>query len=148
MQLSIITINKNNSIGLKDTIGSVINVKNRSIVDFEHMIIDGESIDDSVDIITNYANDCGWVGFLSEADSGIYNAMNKGVRIARGEFLLFLNSGDQLLDIDVLICPEVCERDIIYGNMLLPGNKYIPVDEISIINFGLLRRKYLIFLIL
>ena len=96
MFLSIITINRNNAEGLKKTLESVASQTCR---DFEHIIVDGASTDGSVDVIKEYiASPAGknvsyWV---SEPDSGTYNAMNKGVRYASGSYCLFLNSGDWL----------------------------------------------------
>lgn len=103
LKLSIITINRNNAAGLRKTIESVVS---QTYTDFEYIIIDGASTDDSVNIIKEYAEAtllCGeglgerlyWV---SEPDKGIYNAMNKGIKVAKGEYCLFLNSGDCLVD--------------------------------------------------
>lgn len=96
-KLSIITINLNNASGLKKTIDSIIN---QSFKDFEYIIIDGGSIDGSVGIIEDFsAKLCYWT---SEPDTGIYNAMNKGIMKAAGDYCLFLNSGDFLLKTSVL----------------------------------------------
>ena len=102
MFLSIITINRNNAEGLKKTLDSVASQTCR---DFEHIIIDGVSTDKSVDVIKDYVtsqmgeNVTYWV---SEPDSGVYNAMNKGIKKAKGEYCLFLNSGDWLFDADIV----------------------------------------------
>jgi glycosyltransferase involved in cell wall biosynthesis len=98
MKLSIITINKNNSSGLEKTILSVIN---QTYKDFEYIIIDGNSTDKSVEIIKKYSTGINY--WVSELDTGIYNAMNKGIRKAQGEYCLFLNSGDWLIDETTLI---------------------------------------------
>lgn len=97
INLSIITINYNNASGLKKTVDSVINQKYK---DFEYIIIDGKSTDNSVDVIKsiNLPN----FNWISEEDSGIYNAMNKGIKMAEGDYLLFLNSGDFLKNNKVL----------------------------------------------
>ena len=92
-QLSIVTINLNNKIGLEKTIVSVINQKYRN---FEFIIIDGNSTDGSVDIIQKYQDKITY--WISENDSGIYNAMNKGIANSKGEYILFLNSGDYLFN--------------------------------------------------
>lgn len=94
MKLSIITINWNNANGLRKTIESVIS---QSYNDFEYLVIDGASTDGSVDIIKQYAEKSP-INWLSEPDKGIYNAMNKGILRASGEYLHFLNSGDFLYD--------------------------------------------------
>jgi len=82
----------NNSIGLEKTCLSVIT---QTFNNFEWIVIDGLSKDNSVEVIKKYSNKINY--WVSESDSGIYEAMNKGVKKATGEFLLFLNSGDFLL---------------------------------------------------
>lgn len=89
MKISIITINYNNAIGLEKTIKSVIS---QDFKDYEYIIIDGGSNDGSVNIIEKYANEIDF--WVSEPDKGIYNAMNKGVSRAHGEYFNFMNSGD------------------------------------------------------
>jgi glycosyltransferase involved in cell wall biosynthesis len=93
LKLSIITINLNNAQGLQKTIASVIN---QTFTDYEYIIIDGGSTDGSVEIIKQYANKATY--WVSEPDKGIYNAMNKGIKQAKGEYCLFLNSGDWLIN--------------------------------------------------
>jgi glycosyltransferase involved in cell wall biosynthesis len=92
MNLSVITINKDNAEGLKKTCLSVVS---QTYKDFEWIIIDGASNDNSVSIIEQYSDRVTY--WISEPDSGIYNAMNKGIKHAVGNYLLFLNSGDFLL---------------------------------------------------
>ncbi|MCU0428815.1 MAG: glycosyltransferase [Cytophagaceae bacterium] len=88
-ELSIITINLNNSKGLERTLESVAEQKFK---EFQHVVIDGASSDNSVSIIKKFErNNFFWI---SEKDHGIYQAMNKGVSRASGNYLLFLNSGD------------------------------------------------------
>ena len=91
MKLSIVTINYNDAIGLERTIQSVIT---QTFKDFEYIIIDGNSTDGSKEIIKKYSEKIQVA--ISEPDTGIYNAMNKGAALAKGEYLLFLNSGDNL----------------------------------------------------
>lgn len=112
MKLSIITVNLNNKDGLQKTIDSVIS---QTFKDFEWLVIDGGSVDGSKELIEKYSDQiCYWV---SEPDKGIYNAMNKGIKQAKGEYVLFLNSGDYLFSIDVLqkIFSFNNSSDIIYG---------------------------------
>lgn len=97
MKLSIITINFNDAAGLEKTIQSVVN---QTYKDFEYIVIDGASTDGSVDIIKKYSDKL--THWISEPDTGIYNAMNKGTRLAQGEYCLYLNSGDFLAADDVL----------------------------------------------
>ena len=125
MKLSIITINYNNRDGLRKTIESVVCQTWR---DFEYIIIDGGSTDGSVDVIKEFADqiDC-WV---SEPDKGIYNALNKGVEKAQGEYCNFMNSGDCFYSLDVLekvfsINPIA---DIICGNTQLDYLKNPPQE--------------------
>lgn len=112
-KLSIITINFNNSFGLQKTIQSVIE---QTYSDFEFIVIDGGSSDSSVDVIKQYADKIAY--WESEPDKGIYHAMNKGIKKAKGEYCLFLNSGDYLVNNDVLknVYQELVDEDIIYGN--------------------------------
>ena len=84
-KLSIITINYNNEKGLKSTIRSVVEQTRK---DFEYIIIDGNSTDGSVNVIKEYSQHITF--WVSEPDKGIYNAMNKGVEKASGEYCLFL----------------------------------------------------------
>ena len=107
MKLSIITINRNNAEGLRKTLESVAN---QTCKDFEHIIVDGASTDDSVEVIKNYENSVlhqspvthHQIKWISEPDKGIYNAMNKGIRMAKGEYVQILNSGDCLAGDDVV----------------------------------------------
>lgn len=114
-KLSIITVNLNNFKGLKRTIESILS---QSFRDYEFIIIDGASTDGSVDLLkTNEGKINSWI---SEPDRGIYNAMNKGIRQAKGEYCLFLNSGDWLADDKVLemVFSGPQESDIISGDIV------------------------------
>lgn len=97
MKLSIITINYNNKAGLQRTIDSVIC---QTCKDFEWIVIDGGSTDGSKQLIEQYQSHFAY--WCSEPDNGVYHAMNKGITHAKGEYLLFLNSGDALYDDNVL----------------------------------------------
>lgn len=115
MKLSVITINKNNASGLQKTIESVIN---QTFKDFEYIVIDGASDDDSVEIIKEYSDRISF--WVSEPDAGIYSAMNKGILKAQGEYVQFLNSGDFLVDDKVyehFFCEDI-HADIAYGNRI------------------------------
>lgn len=89
MKLSVITINYNNRQGLERTARSVIG---QTCTDFEWIIIDGGSTDGSAELVEEYQSH--WTYAVSEPDKGIYNAMNKGIDKATGDYCLFLNSGD------------------------------------------------------
>ena len=86
-RVSIITINYNNLEGLKRTVESVVN---QIWQEFEYIIIDGGSTDGSAEYIENQKENFDY--WVSEKDAGIYNAMNKGIKVATGEYLLFLNT--------------------------------------------------------
>lgn len=108
-KLSIITINYNNLDGLKRTVESVIN---QSWNEFEYIIIDGGSTDGSAQYIRE--NQEHFQYWVSETDKGIYNAMNKGIKVANGEYLLFLNSGDWLIRPLVHIKPFLTKDNVYY----------------------------------
>jgi len=115
-KLSIITINLNNSTGLRKTIESVAS---QTFTDYEYIIIDGGSTDGSVEIIKEFADKITY--WVSEPDKGIYNAMNKGIMIAEGIYLLFLNSGDTLIsDPNILnTCQGKLTDDIVAFDCIL-----------------------------
>lgn len=89
MKISVITISYNAASCIESTINSVIAQK---YDDFEYIIVDGVSNDGTLDIIQKY--DKSISHWISEPDSGIYNAMNKAVRMASGEYCIFMNAGD------------------------------------------------------
>lgn len=112
MKLSIVTVNYNDAEGLERTIKSVLS---QSFKDFEFIIIDGGSTDNSVDVIRKYAGNIDY--WLSEPDGGIYPGMNKGLRQAKGEYVNFMNGGDCYHSSDVLekIFALETDADIITG---------------------------------
>lgn len=114
-KFSIITINYNDSQGLKQTIESVVS---QSFSDYEYIVIDGGSSDNSKKIIENFSDRIDY--WVSEPDKGIYNAMNKGVSKATGEYCLFLNSGDVLHSNNVLeqIAAKGLDTDLLIGKVL------------------------------
>lgn len=123
-KLSIITINRNNAAGLRKTMESVFSQTCR---DFEYIVIDGASTDESVEVIGDYVNQLKIehlrlknFKWISEPDTGIYNAMNKGSKMCHGEYTLMLNSGDYLVDEQVIerILPELHTEDMIQGNLI------------------------------
>lgn len=89
MKYSIITICYNDCEGLRQTIKSVLS---QTCKDYEFIVIDGGSSDGSADVIKENASQIDY--WVSERDKGIYNAMNKGIKQAHGEYLSFMNSGD------------------------------------------------------
>lgn len=125
MKLSIVTINYNDAPGLAKTLKSVSDQHIPDGFELEHVVIDGASTDNSVEVVTGYwlsVNGRYEVKWVSEKDKGIYNAMNKGIWLATGDYCQFLNSGDMLAGVDVikqmfhaLIKAEY--PDVLYGNM-------------------------------
>lgn len=97
MKYSIITINLNNACGLEDTIKSVVK---QTCNDYEFIIIDGGSSDNSQAVIEQYKSQINY--WVSEPDNGIFNAMNKGIIASKGDYLIFMNSGDCFYDEKVL----------------------------------------------
>ena len=96
--LSVITVSYNNSFGLAKTIKSVLNVLSNNFESYEHIIIDGQSTDDSFSIIRDYSLICNNVKFIVEKDVNLYDAMNKGLSVASGSWVYFLNSGDTIVN--------------------------------------------------
>ena len=88
-KISIITINYNNLKGLKRTIPSVLS---QSYINYEYIVVDGGSNDGSKEYIASQQQNI--TQWISEKDNGVYNAMNKAVNMATGEYCLFMNSGD------------------------------------------------------
>lgn len=112
MKLSIITVNYNDAEGLERTIKSVIS---QSFKDYEFIIIDGGSTDNSVEVIKKYTDSIDY--WVSEPDGGIYPGMNKGLLHAKGEYVNFMNGGDCYHSSDVLdkIFALDTDADIITG---------------------------------
>jgi glycosyltransferase involved in cell wall biosynthesis len=101
---SIITIVYNDKTNIERTLLSVLN---QGYKNFEYIVVDGGSTDGTVDVIKKYENHINI--YLSEPDKGIYDAMNKGIKLAKGKWINFMNSGDQFYDSNVL--------DKVYGNI-------------------------------
>ena len=114
-KLSIITVNYNNLIGLKKTIDSVFK---QTFSDYEYIIIDGGSIDGGKEYIEEHASK--FVYWVCEKDNGVYEAMNKGIKHANGDYLLFLNSGDCFFDSETLskLFSYPFDEDIVYGDVV------------------------------
>ena len=118
IKISIITVCYNAEAVIEKTIQSVLNQKYQNL---EYILIDGKSTDRTLDIIKKYANDIR-VKYLSEPDEGIYDAMNKGARMAIGEYIEFLNAGDILVEENIIssVVDRIvqCQADIVYGDIL------------------------------
>lgn len=115
--LTVVTINKDNKDGLEKTILSVIS--QTKFDEINYIVIDGGSTDGSVDVIKQYADHIDY--WVSEPDGGIYNAMNKGLKEAKGEYVLMLNSGDYLVSETTIeqVLKYLDGSIIIYGDITL-----------------------------
>jgi glycosyltransferase involved in cell wall biosynthesis len=105
-KIAIITINYNDAKGLERTILSVVN---QDLKDFDFIVIDGNSTDGSQDVIQKHQQHLTY--WVSEKDTGIYNAMNKGIKAANANYLLFMNSGDTLINDATIL--RTCSQNLI-----------------------------------
>lgn len=141
MKISIITINYNNAEGLEKTILSVVSQSYKNI---EYIVVDGGSEDDSKNVILK--NEPYISCWVSEKDNGIYHAMNKGIKYSTGDYLLFLNSGDILMDNDVIgKMITYLDKDIVYGDLIqqISTEEEVYCDFPDKIEFSYLFEKYL-----
>ena len=114
--LTICTVVLNDKFNLEKTFGSIINLTHDN---FEYIVIDGNSSDGTIDVIKKYEEhiDDWW----SEPDNGIYDAMNKGIAKANGEWIMFLNAGDMFCNDHILtdiFSENLNDVDIIYGDSI------------------------------
>lgn len=128
MLISIITINYNNLEGLQKTMKSVLD---QTYANIEYIVIDGASTDGSSAYIQDRDKFINY--WISENDYGIYDAMNKGIEKATGDYVLFLNSGDWFADVTVVenFVEQKPREDIVYGDAILnyrhkKVRKYMP----------------------
>lgn len=121
MKISVITVCFNAEKTIEETI---LSVTNQTYENTEFIIIDGKSTDNTLSIIQKYNKRIATV--ISEPDKGIYDAMNKGMRLATGDFVIFLGADDHFISFDTLknVAPYLKERNTIYyGNVFRPiGN--------------------------
>ncbi len=119
-RISVITVVKNDACYLEETILNVIEKKTSAEID--HLIIDGGSTDGTVDIIKKYSDNISY--WISEADDGIYDAMNKGwAAAADNSFIMFLGAGDRIISLPRdMGC--YLQNDVVYGNVRM-GEKMI-----------------------
>lgn len=114
--ISVITINRNNCAGLRSTLFSVAS---QSLPDYEYIVIDGASTDGSVNLLHQFSSTINIL--ISEPDLGIYYAMNKGLTISSGDYVIFLNSGDVFASPHVLfeLSRYLPQHDLVYGNIAI-----------------------------
>lgn len=118
MKISVITVCYNCENEIYNTLESVAQQTNK---EFEYIVIDGHSTDKTLEVVKAFHNRINNMIVVSEEDQGIYDAMNKGVRAASGEYVFFLNAGDVFFDELVLHKIKdslACGADIVYGNIL------------------------------
>jgi len=116
MKISVITVCYNSAATIGQTLKSV---RHQSYKNIEHIIIDGASVDETLEVIKSEGS--GIVKVVSEKDAGIYDAMNKGIRLATGEVVVFLNADDFYKDFNVLArvvaVMQAEELDAVYGDV-------------------------------
>ena len=115
MIVTIITVCRNHAQELERTIRSV---ESQTWQEKEYLVIDGASTDDTLDVIK--AHEASITRWVSEPDQGIYDAMNKGVRMAQGEWVIFMNAGDTFARDDTLqrVFGNPLDADVIYGDVI------------------------------
>ena len=135
-KINIVTINLNNKEGLEKTIISVINQTYYDKINY--IIIDGGSTDGSIDVIEKYKEYISY--YVSEKDAGIFHAMNKGVDACNGEYVLFLNSGDNFHNNYAIenSYNELTE-DVVYGNLLV----HTLLDKFMITEYDFFNKWYI-----
>lgn len=120
MLISIITITYNAEKFLERTIQSILAQTDQ---DFEYIIVDGKSKDGTLQIAENYKSRINQL--ISEPDKGLYDAMNKGLKLAKGNFVWFMNAGDEINDEDAVekIHKAISEKtDVLYGDTFFVDN--------------------------
>lgn len=118
---SIITVCLNEKRNIRRTCESILA---QSFTDFEWIVIDGGSTDGTLDVLTEYKSQISCL--ISEPDAGIYNAMNKGIRYAKGEYLIFMNGGDCFSNPNVLLTVSKAPKvDFIWGDVFKRQKKKI-----------------------
>ena len=128
IRISIVTVCYNSHHSIERTIQSVLR---QTYDDIEYIIMDGGSTDGTVDIIEKYSSDIIW---SSENDNGIYDAMNKAMAVATGDYLLFLGSDDVLYSDETIgkICVELTHPDdVYYGNVIITGKGRISTGRFN-----------------
>jgi len=118
--LSVITIVYNN---VKDIERTVLSVLNQTYQNIEYIVVDGSSTDGTLEVIDHYKTRI--AKLISEKDKGIYDAMNKGLATAAGDYVLFMNSGDEFYETDTItkVFASADDADIYYGETEMINNE-------------------------
>jgi glycosyltransferase involved in cell wall biosynthesis len=117
--ISIITVVFNSEKLLE---GTILSVKNQTYPFIEHIIVDGASSDNSLQIIIEYAAKMPNLRWISERDNGIYDAMNKGLKLATGDFVWYMNAGDEIYspETTALLAKKITPvTDVVFGETML-----------------------------
>lgn len=114
-KVSIITVCFNECFKIENT---CLSIQNQNFSNKEWIVVDGKSTDGTVKILKDFSSQIDVL--ISEPDRGIYHAMNKGIELASGDYVLFLNGGDEFYSENVLsvVVPQL-DSDIVYGNLLM-----------------------------
>lgn len=133
--LSIITVCYNSEKKISKCLDSILPQLNR---DVEYIIVDGKSKDSTNEIIKDKIKNSRFVKYISEKDDGIYDAMNKGINLSNGKYILFINSDDELtknIVNDIIPTLKKSENDVIYGNVYYQmeknGKKYVMLKKFN-----------------
>jgi glycosyltransferase involved in cell wall biosynthesis len=135
MKISIVTVVYNDENRIRKTIESVIS---QTYSNIEYIVVDGKSTDNTINVIKNYQNNISQL--ISEVDDGIYDAMNKGLKVSTGDRVLFLNAGDELFDKNIIsyvinLLKGKEKYALVYGSVLLKGRdiilKSVPIKSIN-----------------
>tara|TARA_Y100000816_G_scaffold283142_1_gene259684 strand:+ start:1217 stop:1978 length:762 start_codon:yes stop_codon:yes gene_type:complete len=136
-RFSVITVVKNDKLKILDTIKSVLS---QSYKNFEYIIIDGKSNDGTFEILSKYKKKIDYL--ISETDRGIYYAMNKGIKISKGEIIIFINSGDLFFKNALKIIDKTFKKnkkiDFVFGTVKRHYTKSTILKQ----GFNLNRLKY------
>ena len=115
LKISVVTVVFNGGAFIEETIKSVVS---QNYTNIEYIIIDGKSTDGTLDIVLRYKDKISRI--ISEKDTGLYDAMNKGLRVATGDFVLFLNCGDRFSDCgtlsEIFSGRDFSDADVVYGD--------------------------------
>ena len=143
--ISIITITYNAERWLERTMRSVLA---QTCKEYEYIIVDGASKDGTVDIIKRLEPEFeGRLSWKSEPDKGLYDAMNKGIARAKGDFLWFVNAGDEIYAPDTLahiVAAATDDTDIVYGKACIVNAEGVKVSEHHKVTPPDLQRKHLL----
>ncbi|MDD6001602.1 MAG: glycosyltransferase family 2 protein [Bacteroidales bacterium] len=125
-KISVITVCFNSLEMLKKTMQSV---DSQTYTNYEYIVIDGNSTDGTLDFLKNYEGKL--TKYVSESDQGIYDAMNKGVKMSSGDYVIFLNAGDLFADattLEKIFKDKIYDSDVIYGDVIKNG-KIKPAEK-------------------